>query len=252
MLKTKILKIKLNSKTIKWYWEKGYKGTTNEIITIKIADLKPTSHYKVECVCDNCKKKRNLPYKSYIKFTENNSPYYCHKCCLIKKELTCINKYGVKHALQVPKIRERIKETCIKKYGVSNFLCTQEYLNNIEIKNRIREKNLLSGRYVSEEELTPFLQYKRKCRILTDKVRAKLFDNWNGYDFYDNMFIKNNLNLHHLDKMFPTVDHKMSILYGFRNNIPAEEISSLKNLCITKRFINNSKRGKCEYKTPKS
>jgi hypothetical protein len=35
--------------------------------------------------------------------------------------------------------------------------------------------------------------------------------------------------------------HKISVFYGFNNGIPAEEISKIGNLCITKR-TNNSKK----------
>lgn len=245
MLKTKKLNIKLNAKTIRWYWERGYKGTTNDIIRVKVVDLKPTSHYKVECVCDNCSKKRMLPYKSYIQFTSNNSLYYCHKCCMIKKETTCMTKYGVKYSLQAPKVRKKIRDTCLEKYGVGNFLCTSEYLNNIEIKNRIRRKNLLSGRYVADSELTPFLQYKRKCRKLTDKNKALLYAEWDGYDYYDGEYIKKFSKLHFLDRRYPTIDHKVSILHGFRTDMSVEDVCAIDNLCITKRFINCSKRAAC-------
>ena len=47
-----------------------------------------------------------------------------------------------------------------------------------------------------------------------------------------------------LDKQYPTIDHKTSILYGFLNKILPSEIGNIDNLCITKRSINSSKYGK--------
>jgi len=40
------------------------------------------------------------------------------------------------------------------------------------------------------------------------------------------------------------MDHKISIYSGYKKNIPAEEISYIRNLCITKRKINSSKNRK--------
>lgn len=247
MLLTKEVKIKLNSKTIKWYWSLGYSGTTNEIINVSIEHLKTTSHYKIECKCDFCDKHTILAYKSYVKFINYDGNYYCHKCSMIKKKKVCVDKYGVEFTLSDKNIREQIKETCIKKYGSVCFLTTNEFISNDMIKSQIKLKNIKSGRWVSEEKMEPFLRYKQKCRRLTLRNKKQLFDEWNGYDFYDGEYIFEYLNLPKLDKLSPTIDHKISIYYGFHNDLSEEEISSIKNLCITKRSINTSKRAKCFY-----
>ncbi len=41
--------------------------------------------------------------------------------------------------------------------------------------------------------------------------------------------------------MYPSIDHKISLFYGFENNMNPEEIGSIDNLCITKRYINSIK-----------
>ncbi len=46
---------------------------------------------------------------------------------------------------------------------------------------------------------------------------------------------------------YPTIDHKISVHYGFINNINPEEISSLENLCLTKRRINSKKNSKIDF-----
>lgn len=249
MLKTKQVEIKLNAKTIKHYWKLGYKGTTNEIITVKIEHLNVNSHYKVCAVCDNCNKEKLIPYKSYIKFSKKTSYYYCHKCSMIKKIQTCRSKFGVDYSLQSKKVREKIKNTCLLKYGHSCYLETEQYLKDDLKKENIRKKNVKNGRWIAEDQIKPFLLYKRKCRTLTDKIRKQLFNNWDGFDFYDNEYIKNFLKLPYTHKHYPTIDHKISIYFGFKNNIPPFEIASLTNLCITKRFLNLNKRTKCYYET---
>jgi len=80
---------------------------------------------------------------------------------------------------------------------------------------------------------------------ITLKYKRELFNNWNGIDYYDNECIKENLILNPLDRSYPTIDHKTSVLYGFLNDIPPEVIGDISNLCITKKHINSSKKEKC-------
>ena len=70
--------------------------------------------------------------------------------------------------------------------------------------------------------------------------------NWNGNDYYSGEDILENFNLNSNDKNYPTIDHKNSVRYGFDNNISAEEISKIDNLCITTRSNNSSKGEKIE------
>ena len=44
------------------------------------------------------------------------------------------------------------------------------------------EKN---GFRVSDCDLSPFQLYKRNCKNLTNRIKKKLFENWDGFDFYD-------------------------------------------------------------------
>jgi hypothetical protein len=37
------------------------------------------------------------------------------------------------------------------------------------------------------------------------------------------------------------MDHKISVMYGFLNNKPVNEIADIKNLCITKNILNCQK-----------
>jgi hypothetical protein len=76
---------------------------------------------------------------------------------------------------------------------------------------------------------------------LTERNRKFLLEKWDGIDYYDGEYIKDNFNLSHTDPLFPTLDHKISIIYGFKNDIPLEDISKIENLCMTKRKINSSK-----------
>jgi len=90
---------------------------------------------------------------------------------------------------------------------------------------------------------------------ITKNNKNKLFEIWDGIDYYDGEYIKDNINLHYNNKLYPTIDHKVSTINGFLNNISPEIIGSIENLCITKRSINSSKNYKTEnefmiYKFP--
>ena len=65
--------------------------------------------------------------------------------------------------------------------------------------------------------------------------------------FYDGEYIKDNLKLKYSDKKYPTLDHKISVLYGFQNNMTIDEINCLENICVTKRSINSSKQHKSYF-----
>lgn len=83
----------------------------------------------------------------------------------------------------------------------------------------------MNGHAIPDEKLTEWEQYKRKCRNLTRYQRKTLLNEWNGYDFYDNEYIKDYLILGYKSNLFPTLDHKKSIKYGFdkKNNCSKRE-----------------------------
>lgn len=67
-----------------------------------------------------------------------------------------------------------------------------------------------------------------------------------GIDYYDGEYIKDNFKYESRSPNYPTIDHKISIRYGYDNNISVDEISNLDNLCVTKKKINTSKYTKTE------
>lgn len=146
---------------------------------------------------------------------------------------TDISKYN--HKLNIARTEERRKKTCIEKYGVDNVSKDEN------IYSKIYKSKIDSGYTIHDDNLSEWKSYRRKVGRLTNRVKKLLFENWNGYDYYDNEFIKGNFSYSHTNRLFPTIDHKISTIFGFNNNIPEEEIASLKNLCITKRYINSAK-----------
>lgn len=144
------------------------------------------------------------------------------------------SKKGDKNPAKRKEVKEKIKNTMIKKY-----LLDPTYKDKIS-KSLIKYfKNNPS--YISYEELEGFQKYKNEVDRLTKRNKKILLKEWNGFDYYDNEFIKNNFNLHYNNSNYPTIDHKIPILYGYKNKFSTELISSIENLCFTKRKLNLKK-----------
>jgi len=194
---------------------------------------------------------------------------------------TCTKNYGVKFPMQSENIKETRNKNNKEKYGVEHYTQTQQYINdvkitnnkkydknwymetlefkekskitnidkygveyvmqNVDIVNKMIKTKIKNGHYLSDEQLTCYKKYANEVRRLTKKVKKELFSNWDGYDYYDGEWIAENLQLYHTKKEFPTIDHKISIYYGFHNNIKEKDIADIKNLCITKNHINSTK-----------
>jgi hypothetical protein len=255
------IEIKISSSNHLYFKEKGYIFKKDDIIKVKVSDLNKGSKFKVKCKCFYCGVIKDSIYKNYLEQTKNLNKYACSKCSHIKRietvrevygvdytfqverykrdrELTNIEKWGNKYPISTSEVKEKIKKTNLEKWGVENPFESEE------VKNKIRKTNIKKNKWIEDSE--NFNQYKRRVKTLTNKIKKELFENWNGFDYYDGEYIKENLNLNKNSNIYPTIDHKISLYHGFIENISPEEISDISNLCITKRFINSSKNKKTE------
>lgn len=185
----------------------------------------------------------NLSHQTYLKEKRESTclEKYGYKSILEIpgiKEKGMFEKYGHTYSFHIPEIREKIQNINIKKYGhISPF-------GNKEVQKKLKEKftyeflNKESKFYGNLYFINEYKLYKRKVQYHTYKIKEKLFSEWNGRDYYDDEYIKENFVLNKNDSRFPTIDHKKSSFYGFLNNIDPLEISKIDNLCVTKR-INN-------------
>lgn len=166
---------------------------------------------------------------------------------LSKMKKTFYEKYGIEFYSKTKEFKENlknkkteivesIKKTCLERYGVDNVSKVPH------IMNKMKKTKIEKGIILPDELLTEWELYKREVKKVTNLFKKELFEKWNGYDYYDSEFIKGNLSYSHINKNYPTIDHKISVYYGFVNNIPPVEIGHISNLCITKRFINSKKR----------
>lgn len=112
---------------------------------------------------------------------------------------------------------------------------------NHKILNKSKKTRIDTGNQIPDEFLTDFRKYRKQVTSMTNKNKKILLESWNGLDYYDGEYIRDNFSLNKYDKKYPTIDHKYSVLNGFLNNITPNDISKLENLCFTKR-TNNSKK----------
>jgi hypothetical protein len=195
-----------------------------------------------------------------------------------KVKNTTIDKYGTDYYFKTDEFKERFKMTCIEKYGVDNPSRVVEFKNkrkNTMIENHGVEYYVLSFDFKEKSEKTSLENYgfkhplmnkdqqrkmlnsqgldfetdeyrifASKVYSLTAKNKKLLIENWNGYDFYDNEYIKDNFNLNPLSSEYPTIDHKISIKSGYLSGKSVDELSNIDNLCFTKRSINSKKSSK--------
>lgn len=273
MIKYDNIEINISYRNITHYRKLGYNPILNESLLIKTHHLPSNSHFRIDVICEICGGESNLRYHKYIENRNRHNFYSCKSCSRQKAALTSLNKWGVDNYSKTDEYKKRVESTNLKKYGYKTNLISPEF--KFKIKEILLEKygtdkffeinrhtnsnknkfklisnleNLMSC-YESSESLynneiveNQYLFYRNEVRRLTKKNLKLLIDNWDGLDYYDKEIIEENYKLDKNDPNYPTIDHKISVYYGFVNNISPEEISDISNLCITKRFINSKKR----------
>jgi hypothetical protein len=184
----------------------------------------------------------------YSKTEEFKKTIIDNKDAIISKmKKTFIEKYGVDFYSKTDEFKKRLKDkkyeiiesiknTCLERYGVDNV----SKVDSFKIKSK--KTKIENGIIIPDELLNSWDLYKRDVRRITNSFKKELYEKWDGYDYYDGEFIKGNFSYNHTHRLYPTIDHKISVYYGFVNNISPEEISDINNLCITKRSINSRKR----------
>lgn len=273
MIKDSLIRINISYRNITHYKKLGYTPILNETLSIKTEDLPTSSHVRIVAICEICRNEREIQYHKYIVNKKRHGFYGCNICSRQKAALTSLELYGLDNYSKTKECRKRVEKTNLEKFGYKTNLINPNYIKLIkkilnekygtdkffEIKSENKKrkfifKNLESiinqniecseSKYLDFNVTNEYILYRNECRRITNKSLKELINNWSGLDFYDGEYIKENWNLPHNHKDYPTIDHKISIYYGFINKISPIQIGSLDNLCITKRSINSSKRDK--------
>jgi predicted RNA-binding Zn-ribbon protein involved in translation (DUF1610 family) len=261
MILTKEITVKVINHTLKHFIELGYEVEYGDIITIPIEHLNKGSNYRIRFKCDNCGKESEIKYNDYNR--REHKKYLCPDCKQEAYKETCIEKYGVENTsslkfikdkrkktiierfgcdnvFQNEKIKEKSKETCMEKYG------TEYAVQSMEIQKKSKNTRIRKNTQTPDDKLSELDIYYKEVRKVTYKNKKKLLKIWNGVDYYDNEYIKDNFSFDSGDNRYPTVDHKVCVFEGFCNKIDPKIIGNISNLCFTKRSNNSSKRIKTE------
>lgn len=239
MIITKILEIRIERRNITNYRKLGYELKVNTSLIIPVEQLMMGAKNKILVSCDICNKEYTVVYKDYLNSHKTHNFDTCNKCKFQKSKITNNEKFGCDTPLQNSDILGKYFKTNNERYGGNSSSCSEKILNKqrlTRVKNGIETP---SGKLVSE-----FKKYSNRVHNLTKKHKNELFENWDGYDFYDGEYIKDNFNFRFDNRLYPTIEHKLSIYYGFVNKIDEKEMAKLDNLAITKRCINSAKRNK--------
>jgi len=235
----------------------GYDNVNiNNRIIVDVNHLTKGSHAIVKICCDICKEEKDIEFRIYKKLIANKGFYACSKCRFEKTKITNNERFGVDNVSFTDKVKNIIrdksrinaydptiigkrKKTNIEKFGVDNPFANRDIIDRMKEKTKQTKINM--GLQISDEKLSDWQIYRKKVNCETRKNKNKLFENWNGLDYYDNEYIRNFSKLKWQDNKCPSIDHKISIYNGFKNQISPENIGKLDNLCITKRGINRNK-----------
>jgi len=157
------------------------------------------------------------------------------------RNTTIKNRYGVDNVFKLPAIKDKAKETIYKKYGVYN----------IAYSNYKRVVMVAQGHWLPKEARSDFANYKLAVQQETRRWARVLVEDWMlfmGVCYYTREKL-------HLDQgrgKQPSIDHKISVLYGYQNNIPPENIGHVDNLCVCSVSINAIKNYRTEEEFYKS
>lgn len=169
-----------------------------------------------------------------------------------------LDKYGVDNPSKSSELQQKKKNIMNERYGVDYYVLSKDFKDKSEktslknygvdhpMKDRNRVEKMLKARGL-DFETDEYKMYRGQVDKHTRRNKKELFENWDGYDYYDNEYIKDNLKLKGQHGDYPTIDHKISVYEGYKNNISPEELAFLCNLCITKRWINSSKNNKSNW-----
>ena len=148
---------------------------------------------------------------------------------------------------------EKTKRTNMERYGVENPFQLRRVIEankaDSEAKQKRRKTMERIGLWKSDEERTDYERYASEVRRHTRRNRKKVFASWDGCCFYDGcrLITNDEFAKRHpgvplaRNAMRPTIDHKESVICGFKSGTPPDVIGGVDNLCVCSQSVNSQK-----------
>ena len=176
-----------------------------------------------------CRQKSRARERKYIECSncKENVRYFPQSTHKGNKNVFCSNK------CQGEWVKENMREE-----RAERATHMRTFRNNENAWKKGLETRKKNGNIITDYS---WKQYWRKCDYLTRKIREQMLEEWDGVDYIDGEYIKENLNLHFTHKDYPTLDHINPRSKCFKQGLTPEEATSPSNLKWTKR-INNSRK----------
>jgi hypothetical protein len=215
MLLTDKVQIKVISKSLHFYKNKGYNVNCNEEIIVKIEDLSTHCLCKVKVKCDYCDKEKEISFSRYNLNTNNGQRKYAcnHKCSREKSKETNMLLYNIDNPSKSETIKAKKKNTTLKHYNVEYPAQSEEIINKMketfikiygtewisqcdEIKEKVANTNIerygnkcsLCNEEINEKRKQTWLKnYGFEHPFKSDKVKSKIYHTMikNGYRSFD-------------------------------------------------------------------
>jgi hypothetical protein len=153
-----------------------------------------------------------------------------------------VQKYYKEHPFIIP-IERNVLEKIVSESGSFYEVSKKLNINKTTINQWIIKLGIDFShfRFLNREDKTDFQKYKQQVWQITNKFRKKLFDIWNGKCYYTGKCLNKKDK-----KLISTIDHKISIRFGFDNKINPTIIGDFSNLCICARWYNSFKHCRTE------
>jgi len=186
MILTKIIKIKVNNKNIKYYKNKGYNIKYGEITEIDIDDVLKGSQKRIDVKCDICGKESNISIQKYYNNYNKYNIYTCLKCSRThKNNRTNIERYGTETPMLIdtnPELYKKKQKLKIRIRKISRLLLK---INGGKICYKCNNFKTLD-RYTKSNRRTD--GYINKCKDCTNERKREIY-----IENYDELLIKNRI-----------------------------------------------------------
>ena len=194
--------------------------------------------------CKNCNKsfKDTSPGKKFCSIEcrhEGQAKRHQHKTCM-----NCGNEFRYHPSTDYDCCSHKCKgELMVKNSTELNLSSRADYMRQFRTEDSIKKgvETRTKNGHIIDWDKAEWKQYWKRCDWLTRKIRQQMLNEWDGIDYIDGEYIKDNLSLHFTHGDYPTLDHLKSRSQCFKENISPYDATNSENLKWTKRRNNSSK-----------